>query len=836
MKTILSVTGACIALFALGAFATPMQDVTNSAPGQATAEKALIAGYNFNDRPNQFLDNSGNPAGFDVALLQAVAAAAGVKIQFKTGSLDEITEDLRSGRITMLAGVHQNTTLSRYADFCTPFLLIQYSIFTKKGSPITTEDDLAGRRIIARNGDSMTDRLATIGISGKLTLVDTTSEALHLLMFGNYDCALLPTELGERQLQKQRLFEKVDRHDSANLRSRYGFVVRRGDTELLKSLETGLSAVKSSGMYGVLDRKWLKDYLAEKSLASRYAIPTAILILVAILIVLTWSRSLKLLVASRTTALEKTIRGLKDTENSLTSDKQSLIALLRSAPYGIVVLADWNWDSDVIYANRAFVEMFGFQMEEAPTLAVLFENVCPEKEYRSRIHQRWKKLGEGGTPEGGFIMSIKPRDGETRRVDFQAAPIGDGRIIVMFSDVTERQVLEEERQRLDEQIRQSQKLESMGQLAGGVSHDFNNLLTPILGNAQLLLLALGKDHAQSPLLQDIIGAARRAGELTKQLLAYARKGKFQIVPVDVHQSIREAISLLQRSIDKLIEIRQDFLASRPVVMGDPSQIQGALINLGVNARDAMPNGGKLTFSTRMVDVDKETCRRRSYDISPGEYLEISVGDTGIGIPREVRQRLFEPFFTTKKPGQGTGLGLAAVYGCVKNHHGTIEVESEHGKGTTFRILLPAVGRQIEDEERFEGDLARGHGHILIVDDEETVRKFMTMTLEELGYVVSACSDGAQAVEFYKDHHEKIDLVILDLIMPNMDGKTAFELMKEINPTVRVFVASGYAADQTAVECMQQGALAFLAKPYDIEELAKTVSIHIRRRPVTSSAG
>jgi len=521
-------------------------------------------------------------------------------------------------------------------------------------------------------------------------------------------------------------------------------------------------------------------------------------------------------VSSRTAELSKKLVSAEQATAALKAEKHSLVALLRDAPYGTIVLTGWTWDAEMLYCNQAFVKLFGYEPEEVPTFRSLAEKILPDEEYRSRIQAQWRNMKEQGA-QGCFTLVVSAKDGAQKHVDFRAGAVGDGRMIVMLTDATERELLEV-------QIRASQKLEAMGRLASGVSHDLNNLLTPILGNAELLLMEeLGGTADHRALAQEIVNASIKAAELTKQLLAYARKGKFQVVTVDIHRSIHEISSLLQRSIGKFIEIQEDLQAARPVVMGDPSQIHGALLNLAVNARDAMTNGGTLTLSTRMVIADNETCRRLSHEITPGQYVEIRVADTGTGMTNDVRKHLFEPFFTTKQVGKGTGLGLAAVYGCVKNHHGTIKVESEPGKGTTFSILLPSVGKSV-DEDHKVGVFTHGSGHILVVDDEETVRSFLARTLDRLGYKVTLCQDGMSAVEFFKDHHGEIDLVILDIIMPNLDGKETLALLKAVDPSVRVLIESGYATDKTASECMQQGALGFIAKPCQIEDLAKAVAL------------
>jgi PAS domain S-box-containing protein len=420
------------------------------------------------------------------------------------------------------------------------------------------------------------------------------------------------------------------------------------------------------------------------------------------------------------------------------------------------------------------------------------------------------------------------RDGTERKIANSGAQIrGEnaqvfGRVFV-FRDITEEQALLE-------QLRQSQKMEAVGQLAGGVAHDFNNLLTAIIGNAQLLVVELDPQRKESQYAEDIVKASSRAAELTQQLLAFSRSGRLQTADVDMHQVIHEVVELMRRSIDKRVEIVEKLEASPSTVHGDRTQLQNAILNLGVNARDAMPDGGALTFATRSAVFDDEHGEFKPLELAPGAYLEIEVTDTGVGMEPELQKRIFEPFFTTKETGQGTGLGLAGVYGCVKNHDGAIKVDSKPGKGATFRVLLPLVesaapAAPVESSRA----LIRGDGHILVVDDEETVRNVTANALRELGYSVSLCADGVEAVDFFRKHHGDVDLVILDLIMPRLSGEHVFRLMIDIDPSARVLIASAFSLGRTVNALLEQGAVGFLKKPFRIEEVSREVAKNIKTK-------
>ncbi len=384
-----------------------------------------------------------------------------------------------------------------------------------------------------------------------------------------------------------------------------------------------------------------------------------------------------------------------------------------------------------------------------------------------------------------------------------------------------------ERNELEDQLRQSQKMDAVGQLAGGVAHDFNNLLTGIMGNAQLLAMDMGPDSSQKGLTDAIVDASSRAADLTQQLLAFSRKGKLQTISIDVNQIIsNDVIGLLARSIDKSIEIVSKLDACPSVIDGDPTQLQSAILNMGLNARDAMAVGGVLTFATRNVMIDDAV----SYggEIKPGEYVEIEVSDTGIGMDAETQKRMYEPFFTTKEVGKGTGLGLAGVFACVHSHHGLIRVYSEVGVGSTFTVLLPQSESAVDVRPVADDELRRGEGHVLVVDDEEILRNVSARILQGLGYTVTTCKDGLEAIGFVQSHEGVVDVVLLDLVMPKISGQETFRKLKEIDPDICVLVASGFARADVISSIIAEGALGFLAKPYRIEELSQEIAGGIRK--------
>ena len=427
-----------------------------------------------------------------------------------------------------------------------------------------------------------------------------------------------------------------------------------------------------------------------------------------------------------------------------------------------------------------------------------------------------------------------PRRAELTLVGANGAPVrfdigfrvtsdeaGGAMIQAIGRDITDRKAAEEHHC-------QSQKMEAMVLLAGGVAHDFNNLLTGILGYSSLLAEQSGDQPEIREAAEVIQRAAERAAQLTNQLLGFARRGDHQRVPVDVHASILEVVELLQRTVAHNVEMIPDFQATTAWVLGDPGQMHQVFLNLALNASDAMPNGGTLRFRTEAVEC--KATRQTPWPLPPGQYLKVSVADTGVGIPPDIQARIFEPFFTTKAEGRGTGLGLATVYGIVKNHGGHIEVSSELGKGTTFAIYLPLSKHS---EPRVESKPREKHGasgSILVVDDEEMVRLVLSNMLQHLGYKVTTAAGGREAIRYYREHWQETDLVILDMKMPGMSGRECLLQLREINPSVNLILSSGYGREGVMQEVKELGVTRFIQKPYRHSTLAEAVAEALAVKP------
>lgn len=467
--------------------------------------------------------------------------------------------------------------------------------------------------------------------------------------------------------------------------------------------------------------------------------------------------------------------------------------------------------------NRAAERIIGYTRSEARTMS-LGQVIAPE--YLGLHHEMMERNVRGEISKEVYELEVITKDGCRVLLEVSSGPIyRDGEVTGVQGiarDVSERK-------RLEMQLRHAQKMEAIGTLAGGVAHDFNNLLTPILGYTSLLKLRTQPSDDVYQIAQIVEGAAERCAELANRLLGFARRGKHLDVPVDIHSSVREVIKLLSRTIDKRVTITEHLPDRESVVLGDPNQIQQVLLNLAVNARDAMPRGGNLCFESTVVTLDEHYCRSHE-GATPGRYVMLSVTDTGVGIPQEIRGRIFEPFFTTKEPGKGSGMGLAMVYGIVKNHGGTIRVYSEEGFGTSFKIYLPLATEAMPAPSPAEqAQPTPGHGRILLVDDEEVVRATSAELLRHMGYDVVTASDGQEAVEYYRQFGCRIDLVIVDLIMPRLGGGDCFGALKALNPNVKAILSTGYGLNDTVQQLLDEGMAGFLQKPYQIRELSEVIA-------------
>ena len=376
-----------------------------------------------------------------------------------------------------------------------------------------------------------------------------------------------------------------------------------------------------------------------------------------------------------------------------------------------------------------------------------------------------------------------------------------------------------ESKRLEAQFQQAQRLEAIGTLAGGIAHDFNNLLMGIQGNVSLMLLNMDSTHQYYERLKNVEKQVESGARLTSHLLGYARKGKYEVKPVDLNQLVEEMCETFGRT-RKQITIRRELADDLFPIEADSGQIEQVVLNLLVNAADAMPGRGDLFLQT--MNVTHKDMTGKLYKPKRGDYVVLTVTDTGMGMDKETMERIFDPFFTTKEMGRGTGLGLASVYGIVKGHGGYIDVESKKGQGTTFSIYLPASEKEVHKAVKTAEEVIEGTETVLLVDDEQVILEVGQDLLEAMGYRVLIARDGNEAIEVYKKNRDEIEIVVLDMVMPGMGGGEAYDRIKGINPDIKILLSSGFSIDGEATEILERGCDGFIQKPFNMRQLSQAI--------------
>ena len=507
---------------------------------------------------------------------------------------------------------------------------------------------------------------------------------------------------------------------------------------------------------------------------------------------------------------QKEISIRKTAEEALRESENKYRTVLEANPDSVIV---YDKAGKVTYLNPTFTNVFGWTLKEC--LGKGMDMFIPKKDH-SETHEMIKKLFSGEN-----LLTIQThqitKSGDVIPVSVSSAifynrenkPEG---CVVNLRDISEQK-------KLEAQIHQVQKMEAIGTLAGGIAHDYNNLLMGILGNTSLMAFDLRPDHPHYERLKNIEKYVQSGADLTKQLLGLAKGGKYEVKPIDINDVMRNSSEMFHRT-KKEIRIHSNYQKDLWIVEADASQIEQVLLNLYVNASQAMPGGGELYLQTENVVLDDSYTRH--FSLKGGNYVKISVTDTGTGMDEFIKKRIFDPFFTTKDIGRGTGLGLASAYGIIKNHGGIINVYSMIDKGSTFNIFLPASSKEVTQEVEKNQKTWKGTGTILIVDDEDMIIDVGSQILASLGYVPLLARSGKEAIDVYQKNKDRIVMVILDMIMPGMGGGETYNKLKQIDPEIRVLLSSGYSIDGQASEIINRGCNGFIQKPFNVIQLSRKI--------------
>ena len=473
------------------------------------------------------------------------------------------------------------------------------------------------------------------------------------------------------------------------------------------------------------------------------------------------------------------------------------------------------------FFNESLIRITGYSRDE---LMGMNNREYTSEETAKKMYTIFNQVYRTGEPAEINDYEILIKGGETRTLelstnlmkDHDDQPVGFRGIA---RDVTERLKAEKERKQLEAQLQQAQKMETIGTLAGGIAHDFNNLLQGVQGRASLMLMGTSSSHPHFEHLNGIVDYVEGGANLTRQLLGFARGGKYEVKTTDLNELIKNQNQMFGRT-KKEITIREKYEENLWSTEVDRRQIEQVLMNLYINALQAMPGGGDLYVQTENIIIDENYIK--PFMIKPGKYIKTSVTDTGVGMDKATQQRIFDPFFTTKEMGRGTGLGLASVYGIVKNHDGFINVYSEKGEGTTFNFYLPTSEEEIVDEKELVEDMLKGSETVLLVDDEDMIIDVGKPILEQMGYNVLTAAGGKEALDIYEKNKQEIGIVVLDMIMPGMGGGDTYDRLKELNPNIKVLLSSGYSINGQATKILERGCDGFIQKPFNVMGLSRKI--------------
>jgi PAS domain S-box-containing protein len=780
--------------------------------GQATARRSLKTIIVENYQPYTFMNERKSPDGFSVDIIKAVAKVMDFDLGIHPGTWEQATKELERGTIDLLPMMAYSVERDKKFDFSVPHTIAYDAIFYRSGdkSPGSLKD-LSGKTVIVMNKDAAHDYLLSSGLSEtmRLHLVDSLPEALRQLSSGKGDAAIMPKLVGILTLKKLNL-SNID--SSPPVIDRYtrpfSFAVREGDQALLERLNQGLVIIKTTGQYDAIYNKWF-GAIEGPNIPWKSALQLIFLAGIILVVFAAWNVSLKHQVKSRTKDLEAEVAERKLKEDALRESEEQLATILRTATDGFWVTGH---KGQFLEVNDAICRNLGYSRDELLRMSVSDIEVTEKQE---EILQRVRRIMERGSDQ--FEGLHRRKDGSLRNVEVSVnyLPPPHDRFFAFLRDITEHKKLETE-------YFQAQKMEAVGTLAGGIAHDFNNALTGIVGFGELLRMRMAGDEKALHDLDEIQRCAERASTLTRQLLTFARRQVIEPVNLNLNTLVADLMKLIGKVVGEHIEVKTSLEKDVPTIHADRGQIEQVVMNLCLNSRDAMPEGGRLVVETGDVSLEEEYVRQNPY-MKTGRYALLTVSDTGIGMDEKTRARAFEPFFTTKGPNRGTGLGLSMVYGIVKQHGGFIHLYSEPGKGTAFKVYFPAIEAQPDavPERRREESVRGGMETILLAEDEEGIRSFIERALKEFGYTVLVARNGEEAIEIFRQHKE-IVLAVLDVVMPRKGGREAFEEMHKQNPRLKVIFMSGYNADAVHDSFVLIPGTPFLQKPFGPTILARKV--------------
>ncbi|MHB8772940.1 MAG: transporter substrate-binding domain-containing protein [Syntrophales bacterium] len=803
-------------------------------------------------KPIEYFDSDGSYQGIAADNVRLLEKKLGIRFEIvRTKDWDEVMDKFWKGEVDALGAIVATPNRRTFMRISEPLFNVPGAILVRKSvDPGLTFDRLSGMTVAVVSNYTAHDIIKSRYPDIRLDVVPNTIAGLRKVAFGVVDAYVENLATASFYLQESAITNVHVAGDTPFL-YQWGIGIRKDWPEFEAIVNKGIASLTRQERSEILDR-WLpvqKRWVPTTRFVVVALAGAGTVLLMVIFIsnrllrreverrtaalnheiterrrmeeeVRALNSGLEQRVAQRTAELEREIAERKKAVSSLEESRNSYAMLVNHIPIGITMI-DTRYR--VVMTNKTI----GTWLRRDP--AGFAGGIC-YREFEKREapcpHCPGVVAMRTGRPAEAESTGTRD-DGERIDVKIMAIPLGPAGaptgFIELVEDVTDRSLAKEERQKLEGQLIQAQKMEAIGHLAGGIAHDFNNILSAIIGYASMIQLKMPKDHPIRPTVEQILAASQRATALTQGLLAFSRKQIISPQPLEVNENIRRLETLLQRIIGEDIDFRVDYGDSPLIIMADPGQLDQALINLVTNARDAMPRGGTLLIGTSRVNFDLRQDLPNGPHRAIGSAL-IEVNDTGMGMDEVTQERIFEPFFTTKEEGKGTGLGLSTVYGFVKQSNGHIVCTSDAGKGTTFRIYMPLIEGEVTLEAPPPKELSfpRGSETVLLAEDNEQLCELYCDVLGEFGYEVIVATDGLDAVEQFRRHRDRIDLVILDVIMPKKNGRDVWTEVRRERSDVRVLFTSGYTAEIIHQQSILDKDVPFIAKPASPQQFLQKV--------------
>ena len=819
--------------------------------------------------PYALVDKNGLPSGFSVDLIKAVTNAMGLSIKISTGSWDTVWNSLVSGQLDVLPIVAKLPERQRLVDFSLPHTETYDAFFVRKGEPAIPNIAAArGKEIVVMHSDAAHHELLKRKFEGKLIIVDTIPAGLELISSGKHDAFLCSKLIGTLSIKEHGITGITAGPIIPDYKRAFSFAVKKGDTELLEKLNQGLLIVKASGEYNLIYDKWLAfDDPWRK--VQKYLLPTIIAVIAFAVIAGFWLVMLHLLVRKRTRELaeknealchayddmearvrERTaelsqsnqllqvdITDRKRAEEALRASEELLRQAVRVSNIGIF---DHDQLTDTIYWSPRQREIHGWSPDEPITLSDFLGLVHPE-DYEGIV----AAVRHAHDPQSDGIWKVEHRiirrDGTIRWLSERSQTFFDGegdsrhpvRTVGAVHDVTEQKQAVEDKRNLEVRLQKAEQMEMLGNLAGRVAHDLNNVLGVLSGYSELLTERIPAGNPLREFAVNILKSSGKAAAIVEDLLTLTRRGVRVMEAAKFNNIIVNLIATPE--FDKLVAYHPNVIVKTELakdllnISGSPVHLEKTILNLVSNAVEAISDSGEVKIKTENRYLDKAIDGYQT--VMEGDYVVLTVSDTGKGISASEVKNIFEPFYTKKSMGRsGTGLGLAIVWGTVKDHNGYVDVQSIDGKGSTFTLYFPATREKAEEEtQKIPMGQYMGHGEsLLVVDDIEEQRQVATVLLKQLGYQVKAVSGGEEAVEYLKSN--KVDILVLDMIMePGIDGLETYQRILEINSHQKAIIVSGFSETDRTREAQKLGAGAYVKKPYLKEKIGVAIRDELDRK-------